>query len=68
MSMEMTGQNDDSWTRFASTGRVEDYLKYRTEIRNSSGGTDSGDKDRNDDRKGYIYGDDNYSITDQRMR
>ena len=35
MSVEMMEHDEDLWTRFVSTGSVEDYLKYRTEIRNS---------------------------------
>ena len=40
MSMEMMKQSEDLWTKFVSTGKVEDYLKYRTETKNSSSGTD----------------------------
>lgn len=30
MSVEMMEHDEDLWTRFVSTGSVEDYLKYRT--------------------------------------
>lgn len=69
MSMEMVKQDeDDSWTRFVNTGRVEDYLKYRTEIKNSSSDTNSVDKERNDGRDSYIYGNDSDVFTDERIR
>ena len=68
MSMEMMEQDEDSWTRFVSTGRVEDYLKYRTELKNNSSYLNSTDKERNDGRESYIYGNDSDGITDERIR
>ena len=68
MSMEMMKHDEDLWTRFVSTGRVEDYLKYRTEIKNSSYDTDLVDEERNDGRESYIYGDDSGGLTNQGMR
>lgn len=68
MSMEIMGQDEDSWTRFISTGRVEDYLKYRTEIRNNTEYGNIADKEREDGRDSYIYRDDTDSITYERVR
>ena len=68
MSMGMMKQDEELWTRFVSTGKVEDYLKYRTEIINSSYDANSVDKERNDGRDGYIYGNDSDSFTDERIR
>ena len=51
-SMGMMKQDEELWTRFGSTGKIEDYLKYRTEIKNSSHDTNSVDKERNDGRDG----------------
>ena len=67
MNMEMK-QDEDSWTRFMSTGRVEDYLKYRTEIKNSSSDTNSVDKEKNNGRDSYIYRHDSDVFTDERIR
>ena len=63
MSMEMMKQSEDLWTKFVSTGKVEDYLKYRTETKNSSSGTE-----RDNGRDSYIYRDGSDCITDERIR
>ena len=55
MSVEMMEHDEDLWTRFVSTGSVEDYLKYRTEIRNSFDDSEIADKERKDGRDSYIY-------------
>ncbi len=68
MSMEMMEHDEDLWTRFVSTGSVEDYLKYRTEIRNSFDDSEIADKEREDGRDSYIYRDDTDGITDERIR
>lgn len=68
MSVEMMKQSEDLWTKFVSTGKVEDYLKYRTEIRNSSSDTDLFDRERDDGRDSYIYRDGSDCITDKRIR
>ena len=64
MSMEMMKQSEDLWTKFVSTGKVEDYLKYRTETKNSSSGTDLFGRERDS----YIYRDGSDCITDERIR
>ena len=56
MSVEMMEHDEDLWTRFVSTGSVEDYLKYRI-----------ADKERKDGRDSYIYRDDTDGITDERI-
>ena len=68
MSMEMMKQSEDLWTKFVSTGKVEDYLKYRTETKNSSSGTDLFGRERDNGRDSYIYRDGSYCITDERIR
>ena len=68
MSMEMMGQDEDLWTRFVNTGRVEDYLKYRTEIKNNSSDTNSVDEEKSDGRDSYIDRHDSFGITDERIR
>ena len=67
MSVEMMEHDEDLWTRFVSTGSVEDYLKYRTEIRNSFDDSEIADKERKDGRDRYIYRDDTDGITDERI-
>lgn len=67
MSVEMMEHDEDLWTRFVSTGSVEDYLKYRTEIRNSFDDSEIADKERKDGRDSYIYWDDTDGITDERI-
>ena len=67
MSVEMMEHDEELWTRFVSTGSVEDYLKYRTEIRNSFDDSEIADKERKDGRDGYIYRDDTDGITDERI-
>ena len=67
MSVEMMEHDEDLWTRFVSTGSVEDYLKYRTEIRNSFDDSEIADKERKDGRDSYIYRDDTDVITDERI-
>ena len=54
MSVELMEHDEDLWTRFVSTGSVEDYLKYRTEIRNSFDDSEIADKERKDGRESYI--------------
>ena len=68
MSVEMMEHDEDLWTRFVSTGSVEDYLKYRTEIRNSFDDSEIADKERKDGRDSYIYRDGSDCITDERIR
>ena len=67
MSVELMEHDEDLWTRFVSTGSVEDYLKYRTEIRNSFDDSEIADKERKDGRDSYIYRDDTDGITDARI-
>ena len=50
------------------TGKVEDYLKYRTETKNSSSGTDLFGRERDNGRDSYIYRDGSDCITDERIR